>query len=111
FRQAIKLDDSNSETYYSYGLALNKLNKTDEEILAYRRAVTIRPDHANALERLGQGYSKKKRWADAAKIFEQLQIYRPDSKTYNALGESLFELDRFEEALTAFNTALGYNAD
>jgi len=90
---------------------LNKLNKTDEEILAYRRAVALKPDHANALEKLGQAYFKKRRWNDAVNTFSQLLIYKPESKTFNYLGEGYFELEKYEEALTAFNNAVGYDAD
>ena len=111
YKTAIRLDDDNPDTQYAYGLTLNKLNKGDEEILAYKRALNIKPDHANALDRLGQAYLKKKRWADAAAAFNQLQIYRPDSKTFNSLGEAYFELEKYEDAQTAFNNALGYDAD
>lgn len=111
YKTAIRLDDDNPDTQYAYGLTLNKLNKTDEEILAYRRALNVKPDHANALEKLGQAYLKKRRWADAASAFNQLQIYKPDSKTFNSLGEAYFELEKYEDAQNAFNNALGYDAD
>jgi len=111
YRSAIRLDDDNPETQYAYGLSLNKLNKGDEEILAYRRAIALKPDHANSLEKLGQAYLKKKRWNDAVNTFNQLLIYKPESKTYNYLGEGYYELEKFEEALTAFNNAVGYDAD
>lgn len=111
YKTAIRLDDDNPETQYAYGLTLNKLNKPDEEILAYRRVISVKPDHANALDKLGQAYFKKKRWNEAAATFGQLQIYKPDSRTFNSLGESLLELDKFDEALSAFNNALGYDAD
>ena len=111
YKTAIRLDDDNPDTQYAYGLTLNKLNKGDEEILAYKRALNIKPDHANALDKLGQAYLKKKRWADAAATFNQLQIYRPDAKTFNSLGESYFELEKYEDAQTAFNNALGYDPD
>jgi tetratricopeptide (TPR) repeat protein len=109
YRNAIRLDENNADTQYAYGLTLNKLARIDEEILAYRRAITIKPDHANALEKLGQAYFKQKRWAAAAEVFEQLKAYRPDSKTYSALGECYFELDRADDALSAFNNAVGYD--
>jgi tetratricopeptide (TPR) repeat protein len=111
YKTAIRLDDDNPETQYAYGLTLNKLKKPDEEILAYRRAVAIKPDHANALEKLGQAYFNKKRWNDAIATFDQLLIYKPESKNYNFLGESYFEVEKFDEALTAFNNAVGYDAD
>lgn len=111
YRQALKRDDDNSETQYAYGLTLNKLGKTDEEILAYRRAIAIKPDHANALERLGQAYFKQKKYGEAVRTYDQLQIYKPEAKTFNALGESYFELGKFDESLTAFNSAVAYDAD
>jgi tetratricopeptide (TPR) repeat protein len=111
YKTAIRLDDDNPETQYAYGLTLNKLNKPDEEILAYRRAIAIKPDHANALEKLGQAYFKKKRWNDAISTFDQLLIYKPESKNYNFLGESYFEVEKFDDALNAFNNAVGYDAD
>jgi len=111
YKTAIRLDDDNPETQYAYGLTLGKLNKSDEEMLAYRRAVSIKPDHVGALDKLGQAYLKKKRWADAAATFNQLQIYRPDAKTYNSLGESYLELEKYDDAQNAFNSALGYDAD
>lgn len=109
YRQAIRLDDDNPETQYGYSLALNKLGRADEEMLALRRVIEIKPDHANALEKLGQAYFKQKRWANAAEFFEQLRTYRPDAKTYNALGECYIELNRSDEALNSFNNALGYD--
>ncbi len=110
YRQAIKLDDD-AETQYSLGLTYGKLNRTDEEILAYRRAVAMKPDHANAIEKLGLALFKNARYADAAVQFEQLKTYKPDAKTYNYAGECYFEIGKFDESVEAFNNALGYNPD
>lgn len=110
YKQAIRLDDS-PETQYALGLTLGRLNRTDEEILAYRRAITQKPDHANALERLGAAYFKLKRYAESAQAFEQLKAYKPDAKTYNALGESYLELNKPDDSLQAFNSALGYDPE
>lgn len=109
FRQALRLDENAPDTQYSYGLTLNKLGRHDEEVLAYKRAIDLKPDHANALEKLGQAYFRQKKWAEAAYAFEALRTYRPDAKTYNALGECYLELDRPEDALLSFNNALGYD--
>ena len=108
YRQALRLQDS-PDTQFAFGLTLNKLNRTDEEILAFRRTVALKPDHANALEKLGQAYFKQKRYEDAVRAFEQLKIYKPDGNSYNALGESYFEAGRVEESLDAFNNAIGYD--
>ena len=110
YRQAMRIEDK-PDTQYSLGLSLSKLNRTDEEILAYRRAIAMKPDHANALERLGAAYFKQKRYADSASTYEQLKTYKPDAKTYNALGESYLELNKPDDSLQAFNSALGYDPE
>lgn len=111
YRQAIRLDDDNADTQYAYGLSLNKLNRGEEEALAYKRAIAIKPDHVNAIDKLGQAYFKQKRWADAAAAFEQLKTYKPEAKTYNALGECYLELGKLDESVSALNNAVGYDPD
>ena len=111
YRTAAKLDESNAETQYALGLSFGKLNRADEEILAYKRAVAIKPDYANAIEKLGAAYFKQKRYAEAVQQFDQLKAYKPDAKTYNFLGESLFETGKTQESLDAFNNAVSYNPD
>jgi tetratricopeptide (TPR) repeat protein len=111
YKQAIRLEDSKADTQYALGLSLEKLNRTDEEALAYKRALALNPGHAGAIEKLGLSYMKQKRWNDAYAAFDQLKIYKPEAKTYNYLGESLFELGKTEEASEAFNTAVNYNPD
>ncbi len=111
YRQAIRLEDSKADTQYGLGLSLEKLNRTDEEILAYKRALALNPGHANALEKMGMAYLKLRRYSDSLAAFEQLKIYKPEAKTYNYIGESLFELGKIEESSEAFTTAVNYNPD
>lgn len=111
YKQAARLDADNPETQYALGLTFNKLNRTDEEILAYKRAIALKSDHQNAMEKLGLAYFKQKRYVDSATAFDQLKIYKPDSKTYNYLGESYFEMGKTEDSLEAFNNAVSYNPD
>ncbi|MCC6329376.1 MAG: tetratricopeptide repeat protein [Acidobacteria bacterium] len=111
YKQAIRLDDSKAETQYALGLTLEKLGRTDEETLAYKRALALNPGLANAMEKLGLAYMKQKRWNDAFTAFDQLKIYKPEAKTYNYIGETLFELGKTQEASDAFNTAVNYNPD
>ena len=70
YRQAAKLDDGNAEIQYSLGQTLNKLNRPDEEILAYRRAIALKPDHANSIEKLGLAFFNQRRYVDAAAAFD-----------------------------------------
>jgi tetratricopeptide (TPR) repeat protein len=110
YRQALRLEDT-PDTQYALGLTLGRLNRTEEEILAYRRAITMKPDHANALERLGMALFKQKRFGEAATAFDSLKTYKPDAKTYNFLGESYLETGKNDESIEAFNSAVGYDPD
>jgi tetratricopeptide (TPR) repeat protein len=111
YKQAIRLDDSRADTQYALGLSLEKLGRGDEEALAYKRALALNPGHAGAIEKLGLAYMKQKRWNEAYAAFDQLKIYKPEAKTYNYIGETLFELGKTEDASEAFNTAVNYNPD
>jgi tetratricopeptide (TPR) repeat protein len=111
YRQALRSDEDNYETHFSLGLSYGKLNRADEEILSYRRVIALKPDHSAALEKLGTALFQKRRFADAVAIFEELRAYKPDARTYNSIGECYFELNRLDESIDAFNTALGYFPD
>ena len=87
------------------------MNRSAEEILAYRRAKAIKPDHVNSIERLGLALFKQHRYADAAAEFDQLKIYKPDAKTYNYLAECYLEIGKNEESIETLNSPLGYNPD
>ena len=111
YRTAIRLDDDKADTQYALGLTLEKLKRTDEEALAYKRALALNPGHAGAMEKLGLAYVKLKRPAEALAAFEQLKIYKPEARTYNYIGETLFILVKTAEACEAFNTAVNYAPD
>ena len=111
YKQAIRLDEDSADIQYSLGLTFNKLARTDEEILSYKRAIQLKPDHTNAMEKLGLALFKQRKFAESAATFDQLKTYSPDAKTYNNLGESLFEAGKSEESVEAFNNALASNPD
>ncbi len=87
------------------------MGRTDEEILAYKRAVALKPDFVNAFEKMGLAYFKQKRYAEAATAFESLRTYKSDAKSYNYLGESYLELGKAEESIEVFNNAVSLNPD
>lgn len=111
YRNAVKLDDRNAETHYALGLTLSKLGRTEEEALEYKRTIALKPDHSRAMEKLGLVYMKLKRWGEAAAAFDQLKNYRPDSKTYNYLGVSLFEDGKTDASIDALNYAVNFSPD
>lgn len=111
YKQAIKLDQYNSDAQYSLGLTYGKLNRTDEEILAYKRSIALRPNHTNAYERMGLAYFKLRKFNEALSAYEMLKILKGEAKAYNYVGETLIELNRFEDAKEALQQAVGINSE
>lgn len=111
YKKAAKLDSTRGDLQYAIGISFNRLGKTGEEILAYRRAISLKPDLVPAIENLGVAYFKEKRYKEAADIFEDLQSYKADAKTYNFLGESYFELENLSKSIEAFINAVNMDAN
>lgn len=110
YRRAARLDPTSGDLQYALGLSYNRLGRSGEEILAYRRAIALKPDHVPAMENLGLAYFRQKRYKDAARVFEDLQSYKADARTYNFLGESYLEMGRTGQSIEAFTNAVNMDA-
>jgi tetratricopeptide (TPR) repeat protein len=110
YKRAVKLDQNNPNLQYALGLSFNGLGNRDEEILAYRRAISLKPDFSDALERLGSAYMLQKRYKKAISIFESLQNYRVDAKSYNYLGKAYLTTGKTEKSINAFNNAVNMDS-
>lgn len=113
YRQAIKLDPYNAaDAYYALGLTYRDWSKPDEEIVAYKQAIRLKPDYASAYERLGARYLRSRRFAEAIEVFKQLAVLKPgDSAAPNSMGEAYVELNRLNDALEAFRQAIRLKPD
>ena len=107
YRSVVKVDAANPNVQFALGLTLNKLNRADEEILAYKRAVAVKPDFAAAFEKLGAAYFRSRRFGEALTAFEQVKILKGDAKSYDACGETLLELGRLDESVETLTAAVG----
>src|SRR5215218_9227965 len=56
--KAAMLDPSDAEIHNNHGIALGSLGRLEEAIAAYRRALAIRPDYAEAHYNLGNACRK-----------------------------------------------------
>ena len=71
-RRAIALDSSSADAWFSLGTNYEDLLDADSALIAYRRAVAIRPTHPNALAFLSLHYMWQRdpdtaiRWGDSA---------------------------------------------
>ena len=101
---------NNADFQFALGVSLNRVGRVSEEILAYRRAISIQPDHADAIESLGTAYMGQKRYKQAVKAFETLQNYRVNSKSYNLIGLGYFHQEKLDKSVEAFINAINMDA-
>jgi tetratricopeptide (TPR) repeat protein len=112
FTKTIEISPTNANVYNSLGLALNNVGKTAESFSAFRRSLEISPNdaiilcnYANALHHAGfEG--------EALTIVNQA-IKLPAgnfSAAYNIRGTILFNLKKYDEAKTDFESAVKFDS-
>jgi tetratricopeptide (TPR) repeat protein len=106
YRRATALDSLNPGTFEALGSFYYNLSRFTEAEGAYRAAVTLAPDSARLVGFLA--WTHRKLGQTGVSIPEFARAAALDSLNddrHNDLGVALFELQRFEEALTAFQRA------
>ncbi len=89
------------------GNALQKLNRFEEAVTSFDRAIELRPDFARAHSDRGHALQMLKRHAEAAASYDRAIELRPDFATaYSDRGSVFYALNRFEEALADFDRAI-----
>jgi tetratricopeptide (TPR) repeat protein len=121
FEKAIAIDPYYSEAWTNLGDSLAMLGRHNEAIGAYNRALGINQNDLYALLKKGISLQETGDSPGAMKIYEEVvsisdqEVRRhPNYAVYDAelwtnKGEALFHLGRYEEAVTAYETALKIN--
>jgi tetratricopeptide (TPR) repeat protein len=93
------------------GLALERANRIEEAVGAYRHAVACYPHLREAHNALGFYYQRSGLLAKAAEEFRIVASLEGSFLAYFNLGYILVELDRYEEALEAFQCCLRFEPE
>jgi Flp pilus assembly protein TadD len=88
------------------GLALERANRVAEAVSQYRQAIISNPHLREAHNALGFYYQRSGLLAKAAESFHTVASLDGDFLAYFNLGYVLVELERYDEALTAFAQCL-----
>lgn len=89
------------------GLALIRLGRYDEAGRSLRRALEIDPKHKIALQNTAVLLMQRGDYSLAAEKYRETLAIDPDFvMAHGGLGEALFVLERYEEAIAAATTAL-----
>lgn len=109
--KAIRANPS-SLMYYNLGLALKAQGNFDAAAESYRKALSIRPDYAEAHYNLGNVLQEQGRLDMAAACYRKATACKPDyAKAYCNLGNVLQEQGKPDEATASYRNAISYQPD
>ena len=110
--RAIERNDSDPSYHCSRGLVLQGLDRLDEALAGYDRALLLNPDYAAALINRGVALQALERFAEALESHDRALAMVPDfAAAWLNRGNTLQQLGRFAEALESYDRALAIRSD
>ena len=94
------------------GAANQGLGFLEDAIEAYKKALSIKPDYAEAYYNIGLTFQAQGKLEDAIEAYNRALSIKPDyAKSLNNMGNILKEQGRLEEAIEVYNKALSHEAN
>ena len=112
-RQALEIapEELASEPLENLAVLLSRRNEMDEAEEVLRRALEIAPDDLSVLRNLAKLHQAKEQPEAALRAYDRLvELRGGDVAVHTERGQLLFELERYDEALTAWQQALAQAA-
>lgn len=104
---ALTINSGNSLLWNQRGLALQRLQRFDDALASYDRALAGWPDHAETLCNRGVALYELKRFDEALASYDRALAVRPHyAEALCYRGSALLALKRQEEALASYDGAL-----
>ena len=110
--QAIRRNGQNPFYFSNLGNALQAQGKLDEAVAAYRRAIGIKPDYAEAHSNLGNALTNQGKLDEAIAAYRRAIGIKPDyAEAHSNLGNALTNQGKLDEAIAAYRRAIGIKPD
>jgi tetratricopeptide (TPR) repeat protein len=111
FEKAVELDAEYAEAYNNLGLTYSELSRPEHAEQAFEQAIRLRPDLGEAFNNLGLLYYASLDYEKATEMFSKAleDGCKDPSAAYTNFGNSLYQLERYEEAMSAWTKALQLN--
>jgi tetratricopeptide (TPR) repeat protein len=107
WQAAIARDPGCADAHYNIGLLYHRRRDLDAAARAFARAITLRPQHAPALNNLGAVLQAVGRNGEAVTLLQRSVAINPgNAPAFNNLGLALIALGRFDEAQAALDRAI-----
>jgi tetratricopeptide (TPR) repeat protein len=102
-RKWAKSDPNNFKAWFGLGAAYANIDKHDDAIEAYLRALSIDPETANAWYNLGYSYFRLNLYNNAVEAYSQALRIDPEmTNAWYNLGAAYAKLNRYDDAIKAF---------
>ncbi|MEQ8267959.1 MAG: tetratricopeptide repeat protein [Parvibaculum sp.] len=108
-RHSLKLVPMEPTPWINLGRLLQQTGRWGEAVEHYRHAANLFPAHPLIATTLGQLYQRANRFAEAEAEFRRALASEPRAAVYVQLGMVLLRQERADEAVEAFQTAIGHN--
>jgi len=100
------------EGWSNKGVTLNEIKRFQEAIAHYDKALSIKPDYAEAYSNKGNSLNELKRYDEAIAHYDKALELKPDYvEGWSNKGVTLNEIKRFQEAIAHYDKALSLNFD
>ena len=98
--------------HYNLGLMLKAQGRLDEAVESYRKALSLKPDYAEAHNNIGNVLKDQGKLDEAIQHYRQAILINPnDAVAYSSLGSVLKDQNRLDEALANYRLALNAKRD
>ena len=92
------------------GIALHDLGDYNKSIEAYKKAISLKPDYAQAFNNIGSALQDQRKLDEAIKAFKKAISLKPDfADAYANMGNILIDQGKLDLALDTFKQALNIN--
>lgn len=105
FAHVIQLAPDSAASHANYATSLKKVGKLDEAQAEFEKSISLKPTYA-AINNLGNVYYQKRRWADAAEMYQRSEQMNPnDFRPWENLGLAQQWLGEQNKARESFHQA------
>jgi tetratricopeptide (TPR) repeat protein len=105
--QLLKQYQNSINLYNMLGAANKSLGKLEEAIEAYKKALAIKPDYADAYYNMGNTLKQQGKLADAVDAYRKALFIKPDyTDAYYNMGVTFKRQNNLEDAVDAYRKAL-----
>ena len=94
------------------GASAAQIGQLDDAILAFQRALSIKPDYAEAYNNIGNALKDQDKIKEAIDAYNKALSIKPDyAEPFNNMGNALRDQGRLNEAIKVYKKALSIKPD